>query len=166
MTFRSFTVHLAIHKSPSTLAAGLFRAYNTFLQSLHIAERRSCMIKHKSMLYTAGITGIALSIGGCASPGERPDSDLQSAEASLQQAVAADAREYEPVLLNNAQNKVADAKSLIEREKYTEAELLLEQAAVDAQLAGARADTAKARQAVEEINSNIESLRKQMNQDQ
>jgi len=124
------------------------------------------MNKYKSMLYTAGITGIALSIGGCASPGERPDSDLQSAESSLQQAVAADARKFEPVLLNNAQNKVADAKSLIAKEKYVEAERLLEQASVDAQLAGTRSETAKAKQAVEEINKNIESLRKRINQDQ
>jgi hypothetical protein len=124
------------------------------------------MNKHKSMLYTAGITGIALTIGGCASPGEPPDSELQSAESSLQQAVAADAREFEPVLLNNAQNKLADAKNLIEQEKFIEAERLLQQASVDAQLAGARADTAKARLAVEEINRNIESMRKQINQDQ
>ncbi|RBW51093.1 DUF4398 domain-containing protein [Marinobacter sp. F3R11] len=124
------------------------------------------MNRHIPMLYIAGITGIALSIGGCASPGERPDSDLQSAESALQQAVAADAREFEPVLLNNAQNKVADAKSLIEQEKYRDAERLLEQASVDAQLAGARSETAKAKHAVEEINSNIESLRKQIHQSQ
>jgi hypothetical protein len=124
------------------------------------------MNKHKSMLYTVGITGIALTIGGCASPGEPPDSELQSAESSLQQAVAADAREFEPVLLNNAQNKLADAKNLIEQEKFIEAERLLQQASVDAQLAGARAETAKARLAVEEINRNIESMRKQINQDQ
>ncbi|WP_100639274.1 DUF4398 domain-containing protein [Marinobacter salexigens] len=124
------------------------------------------MKKHKSMLYTTGIAGLVLTLGGCASSGERPDSDLQSAESSLQQAVAADAREFEPVLLNNAQNKVADAKNLIEQEKYSQAERLLEQAAVDAQLAGARADTAKAKHAVEEINGNIESLRQQINQDQ
>ncbi|WP_298452773.1 DUF4398 domain-containing protein [uncultured Marinobacter sp.] len=124
------------------------------------------MKTHKSMLYTAGIAGLLLTLGGCASPGEPPDSELQSAESSLQQAVAADAREFEPVLLNNAQNKVADAKKLIEQEKYPQAERLLEQAAVDAQLASARSDTAKAKHAVEEINSNIESLRQQINQDQ
>jgi len=124
------------------------------------------MNKHKSMLYTAGVTAIALTLGGCASPGERPDSDLQSAETSLQQAVAADAREFEPVLLNNAQNKVADAKNLIDQEKFVEAERLLQQASVDAQLAGARTDTAKASLAVEEVNRNIESMRKQINQDQ
>ncbi|MGO1749427.1 MAG: DUF4398 domain-containing protein [Marinobacter sp.] len=124
------------------------------------------MNKHKSMLYTAGVAGIALTIGGCASPGERPDSDLNSAQTSLQQAVSADAREYEPILLNDAQNKLADAKNLIDQEKYTEAERLLEQATVDAQLADARSETAKAKLAVEEINDNIESLRQELNQSQ
>ncbi|MCK0165219.1 DUF4398 domain-containing protein [Marinobacter sp. S6332] len=124
------------------------------------------MIKHKSKLYTAGIAGIALTLSGCASPGKPPTAELQSAENSLQQAVAADAREFEPILLNDAQNKVADAKKMIDQEKYTQAERLLEQAEVDAQLAAARADTAKAKQAVEEINRNIESMRKQINQSQ
>jgi chromosome segregation ATPase len=105
-----------------------------------------------------------LTLGGCASSVERPDSDLQTAESSVQQAVASDAREFEPVLLNKAQNKVADAKNLMEQEKYAQAERLLEQAAVDAQLAGARSETTKAQKAVEEINRNIESLRKQVNQ--
>lgn len=39
---------------------------------------------------------------------------------------------------------------------------MLQQASVDAQLAGARAETAKARQAVEEVNRNIEALRQRM----
>lgn len=124
------------------------------------------MNKHKSMLYTVSIAGIALTIGGCASSGERPDADLNTAQSSLQQAVSADAREHEPILLNNAQNKVTDAKDLIKQEKYIEAERLLEQASVDAQLADARSETAKAKQAVKEINDNIESLREQINQDQ
>lgn len=124
------------------------------------------MNKHKSMLYTAGLAGIALIIGGCASPGERPDADLNTAQNSIQEAVSADAREHEPILLNDAQNKVTDAENLIDREKYIEAKRLLEQAAVDAQLAEARSETAKARQAVKEINENIESLRQQINQDQ
>ena len=43
---------------------------------------------------------------------------------------------------------------------------MLEQAEVDAQLAGARSETEKAQQAVAEINSNIENLRKQINSNQ
>ena len=128
------------------------------------------MRKHSSITIRSGkvalLAGLALALGGCASPGERPDADLQSAESALQQAVAADARQYEPVLLNDAQHKVADAKGLIEKEEYQNAERLLQQASVDAQLAGARAETAKARQAVEEVNRNIEALGQRINQSQ
>jgi len=122
------------------------------------------MKTHHSILRTAGVLGIALTLGACASSGERPDSKLQTAKASVQQAEANDAREFEPVLLNDAQNKVADAEEMIEREEYEDAARLLEQASVDAQLAGARAETAKARQAVDEINSNIDSLRDRLDQ--
>lgn len=124
------------------------------------------MSKHKTIIYTAGIAGLTLALAGCASKGQPPESDLQAAESSLQQAVAADAREFEPVLLNQAQNKVADARELMEKEKYKEAERLLEQAAVDAQLAGARAETAKAKEAVREVNRSLEEMRQQINQNQ
>ena len=128
------------------------------------------MIKHSFMTIrtgaTVGLTGLALVLGGCASSGERPDADLQSADSALQQAVASDARDHQPVLLNDAQNKVADAKSLIEKEEYQKAERLLEQATVDAQLAGASSETAKARQAVEEVNRNIEAMRQRINKSQ
>lgn len=120
------------------------------------------MNKHTSMLGAAGIIGFAVLAGGCASSGERPDGQLRTAESAIQQAVSLDARDFEPVLLNQAQNKVADAEELIEEEKYREASRLLEQASVDAQLAGARSNTAKAQQAVEEINNNIESLRQRI----
>ena len=124
------------------------------------------MNKNTSIMGTAGVMGAALALGGCASPGEPPESELRSAEASIQQAVSSDAREFEPVLLNQAQNKVADAEELIEQEKYQQAERLLEQASVDAQLAGARSSTAKAEAAVEEINRSIESLRQRIETNQ
>jgi predicted S18 family serine protease len=124
------------------------------------------MNKHTSMLGAAGIMGIAVVVGGCASSVERPDEQMQSAESAIQQAVSSDARDYEPVLLNQAQNRVADAEELIEDEKYIEATRLLEKASVDAKLAGARSDTAKAQEAVEEINSNIEALRQRIEESQ
>lgn len=103
----------------------------------------------------------ALSVG-CAGPGPKPDSELQAAESSVQQAESADARKFEPVLLNRAQNKVADARELIDREEYRKAERMLEQAAVDAQLAAARSETEKARRAVAEINRSIDELQDQL----
>ncbi|MBD3641640.1 MAG: DUF4398 domain-containing protein [Marinobacter sp.] len=124
------------------------------------------MQPHIRFTHTLSILGLAATLAACAGPGPRPDSDLQLATGSITQAEAADARQFEPVLLNQAQNKVADARELIDREEYREAERLLEQAAVDAQLAGARSETEKARRAVEEINANIENLRRQLEMDQ
>lgn len=98
----------------------------------------------------------------CAGPGPKPDSELQAAESSVQQAEAADARKFEPVLLNQAQNKVADARELMDEEQYRKAERLLEQAAVDAQLAAARSETEKAQRAVAEINRSIDELQDQL----
>ncbi len=98
----------------------------------------------------------------CAGPGPKPDSELQAAESSVQQAEAADARKFEPVLLNQAQNKVADARELMDEEQYRKAERLLEEAAVDAQLAAARSETEKAQRAVAEINRSIDELQDQL----
>lgn len=66
-------------------------------------------------------------------------------------------------MLNQAQNKVADARELMDREEYRKAERMLEQAAVDAQLAAARSETEKARRAVAEINRSIDELQDQLN---
>ncbi|AOY88027.1 hypothetical protein BKP64_07505 [Marinobacter salinus] len=111
------------------------------------------------------VLGLATALIACAGPGPKPDSQLQSAQSSIQQAEAADARQFEPVLLNQAQNKLADARELIDREQYGEAQHLLEQAAVDAQLAAARSQTERARQAVAEINRSIENLQNQLETD-
>lgn len=125
------------------------------------------MSKYTSILGATGIAGIAIAVAGCAGSVEPPISQQRAAESSVQQAVSSDARKFEPVLLNQAQNKLADAEELIDdemsEENYTKALHLLEQASVDAQLAGARADTAKAKEAVEEINRNIDALRQRMN---
>ncbi|AHI28042.1 DUF4398 domain-containing protein [Marinobacter similis] len=108
------------------------------------------------------VIAIAALLVACAGPGPKPDSELQAAESSVQQAEAADARKFEPVLLNQSQNKVADARELMDQEQYRKAERLLEQAAVDAQLAAARSETEKAQRAVAEINRSIDELQDQL----
>ena len=124
------------------------------------------MKPHLSLTRTLTTLTLATLLAACAGPGPKPNSELQSAESAIKQAEAADARRFEPVLLNEAKNKVADARGLMDKERYKEARRLLEQAEVDAQLAGARSETEKAQQAVAEINSNIENLRRQINSNQ
>lgn len=124
------------------------------------------MKPHPSLARTLTSLAFATLLVACAGPGPKPDSELQSAESSIKQAEASDARRFQPVLLNEAKNKVADARALMDKEQYTEARRLLEQAGVDAQLAGARTETEKAQRAVAEINNNIDNLRQQLNSNQ
>lgn len=124
------------------------------------------MIRWSSASTGALVFVLAAALAGCSSPGPRPDSQLSAAESAVRDAESADAREHEPVLLNRAQNKVQDARSLIDQEEYPEAERLLEQAVVDARLASARSESARVQQAVDELNESIESLRRQMNGEQ
>lgn len=112
------------------------------------------------------VLGLSAALIACAGPGPRPDSQLQIAASSIQQAEASDARKFDPVLLNQAQNRMADARELIDREEYPEAKLLLEKAAVDAQLAAARSEAEKAQRAVAEINRNIQNMQDQLETDQ
>jgi len=106
---------------------------------------------------------LSILVTACASSGEKPTQAQNAAESAIIQAEAANAREFEPVLLNRARNKAADAQELIASEEFDEAEKLLEQATVDAQLAAARAETAQAREAADEIDRSIEQLRQRLN---
>ncbi len=110
---------------------------------------------------------LATFLAGCASdPGVKPTDKLSAATTAVEQADDAGAGNQEPVLLNEAKTKVADARELIGAKKYDEARRKLEQAAVDAQLAEARAETQKVRTAVGELNSTIESLRQNLEMEQ
>lgn len=112
------------------------------------------------------VLGLAGVLTACASPGSPPEREMQSAESAIQEAEAHDAREHEPLLLNQARNKLADAEELLEQEDYREARRLLEQAAADAKLASERAQTERVRNSAQEINRSIEALRQQMNDQQ
>lgn len=121
------------------------------------------MIRHRQAGRVLLVLGLTSLMAACASKGTPPHQELNAATEALNQAEAADARDFEPVMLNRAQNKIADARQLIDSQKFDEAERMLEQAQVDAKLAAARSETAKARNAVEEINRSIEQLRQQLN---
>ena len=112
------------------------------------------------------VLGLSAVLTACAGPGPRPEGEMQNARTVIQRAEANDARQHEPVLLNQAQTKVADAQELIDDEEYDEARRVLEEAAVDAELALARTETEQARIAAEELNKSIEALRNQLNRQQ
>lgn len=109
---------------------------------------------------------LALSLVGCATAEPRPESSLNLARAAITEAESSGGRQVAPVLLNQARDKVEAARQHIDQEEYPAARMLLEQATADARLAEARADTAKARQAVTELNETIEMLRQRLQEGQ
>lgn len=112
------------------------------------------------LILVLGLSGL---LAACAGPSQtRPQGEMQAAQSAIQRAQSNDAREYEPLLLNQAQTKLADAELLIEDEKYGEARRLLEQAEVDAELAAARSVTERARVAAQQLKESIDSLSKQL----
>jgi hypothetical protein len=108
------------------------------------------------------VLGLPLLLAACASGVPRPDAQLQEAQNAIQQAETANAQEAAPVLLNNAEQKLEDARALIERDEYARASRLLDQATADAQLAAARAETAETAAAAAQLNESVELLREQM----
>ena len=124
------------------------------------------MNRHPKVGRLCVVVGSALVLSACASSGKMPSEDLTAAKSAVQQAEAADARDFEPVMLNNVQNKISDAQDLIDAKKYDDAEMMLEKATVDAQLAAAKSETQKAQNAVDEINRNIEQMRQRINAEQ
>lgn len=110
----------------------------------------------------AGVLAIAL-LSGCGAKFARPNSQLDTTEAAITAAESANAREAAPVLLNSAQNKLLDAREAIDKKQYKQATWLLEDAEAEANLANAKAKTNDTRQAVAELEDNINSLRERVN---
>lgn len=119
------------------------------------------MIRHAAPIGCAAVMA-ALLLGGCAGNEPRPDHRLDTARAAITEAESSGAREVAPVLLNQARNKIDAARRHMSREEYAEARRLLEESTADARLAKARAATAQAQQAVDELNETIRMLRERM----
>lgn len=116
----------------------------------------------------AAIVTAALLIGtgGCASTPDRPEGELATAAANIDQAQQAGAAEYSAAELAAAQDKLARARAAAERDETVMARRLAEQAALDAELANAMTRSRKAESAVGELNDTIEALRDEIERNQ
>lgn len=103
-----------------------------------------------------------LILGACASSPERPDQDLARAEAAISQAEQSGARQYGPVALDDAREKLAKARTAVAEEEMLLAERYAEEAALAADLAAAKTRTGKAERAVEELEDSIAVLREEI----
>lgn len=91
-----------------------------------------------------------------------PTNLLAQTEAEIEKARYLGAQEHAPVELLDAEDKLARAKSAIEKKQYDEARNFLEQATVDAEYAAIKSRSTQAKSAASTVNEGIEVLRKEL----
>ena len=100
-------------------------------------------------------------IAGCSSgPPRQTTADLARAQTLVEQAQSTGAQQYAAADLQTARDKVQQANQLADHDARR-ADRLANEAAVDAQLASARAQNAKAQHALDDVNRSLQSLREE-----
>lgn len=99
-------------------------------------------------------------LGGCES--HPPIDKISAAEQSYNQANTSGGDRYAPLEMRIAQEKLNQAKAAMNDEKYERAAALAEEALVNAKLASAKADSAKATTQLEDLKNSINSLREEL----
>lgn len=104
-------------------------------------------------------------VAACASQDQSlARTQIGGAQSAISQAERANAREYAPVELTNAEQQLANANKAFEDKDYVKANNLAQQAAVNAELAAAKADNSKTKSMAQSIQNSIEDLRQEINQ--
>ena len=103
-----------------------------------------------------------LILSGCASAPMAPTAELQAAEQAISSAERARVSDYASVELSQARDKLSAARLAVQDKNMAQAQHLAQQARVDAELAIARAELAKAREVNEEMQKGIDTLKMEM----
>ncbi|MBQ1782271.1 MAG: DUF4398 domain-containing protein [Gammaproteobacteria bacterium] len=102
-----------------------------------------------------------LTLAACAAP-PPPDSALQAAEQAITSAERDKAGEYASADLAAARDKLVKARAAVVAEEMVRAERLAQQAEVDAMLALAKTDEAKARVINQQTQQSLDVLRQEL----
>lgn len=119
---------------------------------------RTTMNKSGKIMLSLALFGLT----ACGTKIAPPDSQLSQATSSISQAESLGAYESAPIELKSARDKLNQAKQALQIEDYLTAQRLAEQAIVDANLAQAKARTAKSQKTVEEIKEGIRTLQEEV----
>lgn len=103
-----------------------------------------------------------LTLAACAAPPPPPDSALQAAEQAITSAERDKASEYASADLAAARDKLVKARAAIVAKEMVRAERLAQQAEVDAMLALAKTDEAKARVINQQTQQSLDVLRQEL----
>ncbi|MDP3857867.1 MAG: DUF4398 domain-containing protein [Stagnimonas sp.] len=102
-------------------------------------------------------------MAACASTPPPPTDALNAAERSVKVAQEAGVADYASPELKSAREKLVLARAAVAREDMTAAAVLAEQARLDAELATAKTESAKAKTVNDELFKGNETLRQEMN---
>jgi hypothetical protein len=108
---------------------------------------------------------VLLALGACATAPE-PVADLARAEAGIGQAEQSGARQYGPVELDMARDRLASARAAAAEGEMVLAGNYAKEATLAAELAAAKARSGKAAAAVKELEDSIAALREEIARNQ
>lgn len=111
---------------------------------------------------TAGLAALMLLAGACASTPPAPTRSLDAARTAVTNAEKADAGRFAAAELGEAREKLASADSAVAGNSMLAAERLADQARVEAELASARTEAAKAVAVNKEMSLGSEALGEEM----
>jgi hypothetical protein len=100
-------------------------------------------------------------LAGCATQSERPTQEMARAQTLIDQAEKAGAQRYAAVQLQQARQKLDLAKAADQKGRHDDAQQRATEAAADAELAVAMADSGEAQRAAAEVQQSVETLREE-----
>lgn len=111
---------------------------------------------------TAGVAGIFMLLGACASTPPAPDSALDAAKVAISNAEKAEAGQYAGAELGEAREKLALADTAARDENMVQAERFARESRVQAELASARTAMAKAAAVNTDMERGADALTEEM----
>ncbi len=110
------------------------------------------------------LAALAGLLGGCAGNGTMVAEKIAAGEKSIGEAKASSATVSAPVELKSAEEKMAAARAAMDEKEYEKAGRLAEQAQVDADLARAKASTAKSKKSADDMRARVKALKQEVEQ--
>lgn len=113
---------------------------------------------------TLAVSLLFLTLAGCQSNGERPDTLAVQARESVEKAQSVGADEKAPLALRDANQFLAEAEVAMKDKRYQEAQRLLEKSMINSELAIARSNSTTVKKASDEIDKNLDTLQDEVKQ--
>ena len=113
-------------------------------------------------LTAVGLTAMLMLVSACASAPAAPNASLDAAKVAILNAEKADAGHFAGAELGEARQKLALADTAVSEEAMTQAERLAHESRVQAQLATARTQAAKAAAVNKEMERGADALTEEM----